>query len=383
MSGEDQTCNTLQQRTAFLQMSMPSLRFDGVANPYLNTGYTPAQLDMRRKVEILQYNKNSSQTNKLTKSQKFANAIGRSINAGRSFIGTISGTTLVVVSGAVRVGQSISGVGIANGTVIVSQTVSETYIVSIPHNIGIPTVMYATTVVNATTCASDLYLPTLSSSCDVPGPVVTLQYDPAVPLYNYAQNTASLGLINIQDNSKWIHSTKDDIVSYDSIETVILDLAITNIESPRTTFSINSPIGIYVDGLATGADISGNINIDSVGITVYYGDKLLTTLIAPTLPTLAELKGQTVRYRVSTPNTAFNGVKYIGNLIINNLTLPTMNGYVYRIKLKFKLSSSKRGTYSRFNTGVYMNVTTESNVNCIFTAPTVVSTRMPYSISST
>lgn len=90
MSGEDQTCNTLQQRTAFLQMSMPSLRFDGVANPYLNTGYTPAQLDMRRKVEILQYNKNSSQTNKLTKSQKFANAIGRSINAGRSFIGTIS-----------------------------------------------------------------------------------------------------------------------------------------------------------------------------------------------------------------------------------------------------------------------------------------------------
>jgi len=242
--------------------------------------------------------------------------------------------------------------------------------------------MYVTETVNATTCASDLYLPTLSSSCDVPGPVITLQYDPTVPLYNYAQNTASLGLINTEDNSKWINSTKEDIVFYDSIENVLLDLAITNIESPRTTFSINSPIGIYVDGLATGADISGNINIDSVEVTVYYGEKVLSTLIAPTLPTLAELKGQTVRYRVSTPNTAFSGVKYIGNLVINNLTLPTMNGYVYRIKLKFNLKSSRTGTYSRFNTRVYMNVTTTPTSNCTFTAPTVVSTRMPYSISS-
>ena len=382
MSGEDQTCNTLQQRTALLQMSMPSLRFNGVANPYTNTGYTPAQLDMRRKVEILQYNKNSSQTNKLTKSQKFANAIARSINSGKVFTGTIIGTTLVVISGTVRVGQSISGVGVTVGTVINQLQTTDTYIVSIPHNIVVATVMYATETVNLTTCTSDLYLPTLSSSCDVPGPVITLQYDPTVPLYNYAQNTASLGLINTEDNSKWINSTKEDIVFYDSIENVLLDLAITNIESPRTTFSINSPIGIYVDGLATGADISGNINIDSVEVTVYYGEKVLSTLIAPTLPTLAELKGQTVRYRVSTPNTAFSGVKYIGNLVINNLTLPTMNGYVYRIKLKFNLKSSRTGTYSRFNTRVYMNVTTTPTSNCTFTAPTVVSTRMPYSISS-
>ena len=228
-------CNTLAQRTAFLQMSMPSLRFNGVTNPYLNTGYTPSQLDMRRKAEILQYNKNSSQTNKPTKSQKFATAIGRSVNTGATFIGTISGTTLVVSfvrSGVITVGQSISGVGVTPGTIIVSksQTIG-TYTVNISHSIGVDTIMYATATANTTTCANDLYVPTLSSSSDIPGPVITLQYDPTVPLYNYAQNTASLGLINTEDTSEFINTTKDDIVSYDSIETVLLDLAITNVDT--------------------------------------------------------------------------------------------------------------------------------------------------------
>jgi hypothetical protein len=78
----DNTCNTLQQRTSFLQLTMPPIRFNGVANPYLNSNYTPSQLDMRRKAEILQYNKNSTQTNKPTKANKFKNAIGRNINVG-------------------------------------------------------------------------------------------------------------------------------------------------------------------------------------------------------------------------------------------------------------------------------------------------------------
>jgi len=67
----DTTCETLRQRRAFIQMTLPPIRFEGVQNPYLNTNYTPSQLDMRRKAEILQYNNNSTQTNKLTKSQQF------------------------------------------------------------------------------------------------------------------------------------------------------------------------------------------------------------------------------------------------------------------------------------------------------------------------
>jgi hypothetical protein len=317
----DSTCTTLQQRTSFLQLMIPPVRFNGVANPYLNTNYTPSQLDMRRKAEILQYNKNSTQTNKLTKAQRFTSAIGRTAR---------------------------------------------------------------------TTCPSDLYLPSLSSSSDVPGPVITLQYVPTVPLYNYAQNTASLGLINTEDTSKWIDSTKDDIISYDSMETVLLDLAINKIETSTVTFSINSPIGIYVDGNATGASIVGNVNINSIEVSAYYNDAnyLLTSPIAPIITTSDELKSKTVSYVVTSPSPSiskqFSGVKYIGNLNITNLTLPTSNGYVYKIKVKFKLTSSKTGTYSSFNTRVYMNVSTsatDSLVNCTFSSPTSVSPRVPYYIS--
>ena len=320
MTDTDNACSTLQQRTAFLQMMVPPVRFNGVVNPYLNTNYTTSQLDMRRKAEILQYNKNSSQTNKLTKAQRFTKAIGRTATV---------------------------------------------------------------------TCANDLYIPSLSSSSGVPGPVVTLQYDPTVPLYNYAQNTASLGLVNTEDTSKWIDSTKDDIVSYDSIETVLLDLAINKIETSSVTFSINSPIGIYVDGTAASA-IVGTVSLNSIEVSVYYNDTnyLLTSLIAPVINTLTDLKSKTASFTVSNTSPPiskkFSGVIYIGNLNITNLTLPTMNGYVYKIKVKFKLTSSNTGTYSSFNTGVYMNVSTtatNSPVNCTFSALTSVSSRIPYYIS--
>lgn len=393
----DNTCNTLQQRTAFLQLMMPPIRFNGVANPYLNSNYTPSQLDMRRKAEILQYNKNSTQTNKPTKANKFKNAIGRNINVGTSFIGTISGTALTVSKvniGIITIGQSVVGSGILSGTVIIgqSQTTGKTgtYTVNLSQTIAVATAMYTNVNTNISNCANDLYIPSLSSSSDVPGPVVTLQYDPTVPLYNYALNTASLGLINTEDTSKWIDSTKDDIISYDSIETVLLDLAINKIDTSTVTFSINSPVGIYVDGNATGASIVGNVNINSIEVSVYYNDAnyLLTSPIAPIITTSDELKSKTVSYVVTNPSPSiskqFSGVKYIGNLNITNLTLPTMNGYVYKIKLKFKMTSSRTGTYSSFNTQVYMNVSTsatDSLVNCTFSSPTSVSPRVPYYIS--
>lgn len=306
--------NTCQQRTAFLTMMLPSVRFNGVKNPYLDTNYTQSQLDMRRKAEILQYNKNSTQTNKLTKSQKFSKAIRRTANI---------------------------------------------------------------------TCPNDIYIPSLSSSSGVPGPVIPLIYDPTVPLYNYAVNTASFGIVNTEETRKWIKTTIDDIIAYDSIETVLVDLAITNIDTSRTTFSINSPIGIYVDGNTITSGVSGNISLDNIDVSVYYGDDnyILTSEYIPVITTIDELKSNIVHYN-ATSSGQFSGVKYIGNLSIANLTLPTMNGYVYKIKVKFKLTVSKTGSYSSFNTRVYMNLSTTSQVNCSFTSPTNVSPRLPFSISS-
>jgi hypothetical protein len=42
---------------------------------------------------------------------------------------------------------------------------------------------------NQYTCAQDRTIPTLTTACDVPGPIQTLIYDPSMNLYNYQNNT--------------------------------------------------------------------------------------------------------------------------------------------------------------------------------------------------
>ena len=102
--------------------NVPPTRFTPV-NPYPQ--YSQTQLDMRRKIEIFKYaGKDSQQSNSMTKNQKWA----------------------LLANNAAR-GTNRS---------------SQYY------------------------CTADRLIPTLSSACDVPGPIITLTYDPNVILYNYA-----------------------------------------------------------------------------------------------------------------------------------------------------------------------------------------------------
>ena len=97
-------------------------------NPYPQ--FTKLQLDMRRKCEIFKYAGSGStqQTNSLNKKQQYS----------------------LLVSNANKVSR---------GT------------------------QY--------TCSQDRMLPTLTSACDVPGPISILTYDPSVNLYNYSSQVNS------------------------------------------------------------------------------------------------------------------------------------------------------------------------------------------------
>jgi hypothetical protein len=97
-------------------------------NPYPQ--YSQIQLDMRRKIEIFKYaGKDHQQTNSMTKNHKW----------------------------------SLLANNAARGT----NRSSQYY------------------------CAMDRLLPTLSSACDIPGPIITLTYDPNVILYNYVSQINS------------------------------------------------------------------------------------------------------------------------------------------------------------------------------------------------
>lgn len=107
--------------------NVPPPRYTPV-NPYPQ--YSQTQLDMRRKIEIFKYaGKDSQQTNSLTKNQQWALLAN---NASRG-----------------------------------------------------------TNRSNQYYCATDRLIPTLSSACNIPGPIITLTYDPNVILYNYASQIDS------------------------------------------------------------------------------------------------------------------------------------------------------------------------------------------------
>jgi hypothetical protein len=120
-------CELYNDRKILALNNTPQTRITTVS-PYPK--YTSFQLDMRRKVEILKYQNvtSNSKTNNFSKKQQWSMLVnGVTKNASQATI---------------------------NGTAV-------------------------------TECLLDDLIPTLSSSCDVPGKSIILQYDPSIPLYNY------------------------------------------------------------------------------------------------------------------------------------------------------------------------------------------------------
>ena len=138
---ERKVCETnMKAKRAKALLNVPLDRIIPVS-PYPT--YTRFQLDMRRKVEILKYENNATntKTNNLTKKQQWS----------------------LLVNGYTKNGSQAS---IIERELLIQKNE------------------------NPIPCPQDEFLPTLSSSSDVPGKVIVLQYDPSVPLYNYVSNEA-------------------------------------------------------------------------------------------------------------------------------------------------------------------------------------------------
>ena len=69
----ESACNQRAKRMLF---SYPTNRFD-IVSPYTDSSYTPLDLDMRRKAEILEYkgNAQASKSNNPTKKQNLSNVL--------------------------------------------------------------------------------------------------------------------------------------------------------------------------------------------------------------------------------------------------------------------------------------------------------------------
>jgi hypothetical protein len=277
--------NALDQRRKMQLLNIPVTRFTRVS-PYPQ--YTLFQLNMRRKAEILKYSANNtnSKTNNFTKSERWAQ----------------------LVSGNYQ-----------------RRTITQSDIIK------------SATTNNRIECPSDSSLLIPTSSSGVPGPVMNLYEDPAVPLYNY-NVTRSYSILDEKNDQKWNTNAYNDTLCINGSETLLTLLGIREyIDKPIYTFKLQTSVGLYVAGNVntTGYNTSLNFLISNIECNIYYNNtKVLSQSI-----TFSGLNNLTVNIRQSSIGQ-FNAILHVGNITIENLTLNTLNNMVYDIKLIFTISQT-------------------------------------------
>lgn len=370
-------CAQIRKRRALssaLVLTLPP-RFTPT-NPYIEyPQYKQFDFDMRRKAEILKYDKNSSQSNsKLTKAQQYSKLVNPSGKSDGKFNDTIlyqndgSGNFQTIV---VKYPDTYS-----TTKVIVGFDPFEN-----PKYIDVYSIIPGQRL---TPCPDNF--PTPTSSCDVPGPIMNLYYDINVPLVYYNKNVQAYGITNPNNKEPWTVSTNNNIFFTDTISKLFMNLIINNaINNYAYTFTIQTPVSIYFTATVNTNVPDGqiylpnnSINIDTVNVFTYYNGKQITYYNQPnvslTYPeTLSFDISLNKRYVSQTSydekgllintsyyNNTITGRYYLGMLNITNLYLLTSPSYIYDINLNFFMSTNMNALFSSYfdviTVGVYCNV---------------------------
>jgi hypothetical protein len=270
--------NFCAQRIAMQLFRKPLPRFDlNSINPYLSKTYTKEQLDMRRKAEILKYsaNRSSTQTNSLTKKERFA---------------------LLSRGSYVQPNQQVLSRG-------------------------------------AQDCPADDAIPTPTTASDVPGPVMYLYNDETVPLYNYS----SFGLRAYPDyvptnSDNWqLVSPPDVALNYDAPPETNYLVIYNTVDKPAFyTYKITIPIGILVSGTSTATSGPITATITNVRLTAYYNDSLYATYnYDPDMVGGFSITGTGV----------FSAKRFLGNAVFPNVRLYASPTFIYSFKCRVTLTA--------------------------------------------
>ena len=260
----------------------------------------PWRLDMRRKIEILKYSANSSnsKTNEYTRAERWAQLVNGKLQ-GRNY----------------------------------SKQVLQDVLFKKDYS-----------------CVDENTKPTPTSACDVPGPIVNLYYEPDVPLYNYSVNQESKAVSNptiVQ--APWVTYVQTDVSNGNKALTSpnLTTLYITqSISQNITSFSLNIPLQLSVQGRLVIAEENRlkkhniYITVNPVYVYVYYNDSLVSTndltYFEPTVfsrPTVHYSSLNIPTFQPTNLTADFQGDVYVGNVQVTGMELNTQPGFIYDIRL--------------------------------------------------
>lgn len=299
--------------------------------------YTKMQLDMRRKVEILKYQGQNSQSNNRSNAQKWSQ-----LASGRS--------------------SSLSQYAIENNG--------------------------SSTDLNNSNCPANHLIPTLTSACDVPGPPIYLTNDPSVPLYKYIVDRTYSILPNeiVPDFNTYTINELFQVqsaalnISTDYNKTSEIQLGSLIVNNPSlspVTYSINTPLAIWCVGVNVGKNYNQDtkkydprptiapivISIASIYLHVYYNNvEVYDPINIPfsLSPLIVDVS--------NTEPQVFYAIQYVG---IANLQLTLLSTFssIYNLSLTVNYNYDNAAKLiSAFDAGVFCNL---SEVNQhIFANPT-------------
>jgi hypothetical protein len=313
--------NSLDQKKRFQLFNIPPVRYNNLAsnpydsiNPSTGVRFTQFDLDMRRKAEILQYSSNrmTTQTNSLTKAQKFVQA----------------------VTGSYK-----------------SRTYSQTYL----NENTVNGVLISCPMVKKSSTASN-----------VPGPPILLYEDPNVPLYNLTQDTnnSAFGFLNQPPGTTiWNNTFNTNVpIKNNTVYSTITTVYILNPDSPSYLFNISTPVSLVVSGSLIS---NQSYNDDPEGLRITLNRARVNVLYSNTNVPLQSFTcefSQTPNVTISninlSPNSnTYTATCYLGLLNISNLELPVEKGFIYDIQIAISYIFTSSNAY---------------NTKC--TAPTITST---------
>lgn len=266
-----------QSRRLFFIYNTPPTRYNPTS-PYIGTDYTNTKngLDMRRKAEILKYN-TYSQQGTITKKKRWSQIINTNIRSTAS-VGSV-----------------------------------------------------------APDCESDDSIPTLSSACDVPGPIIVLYNDPNVPLYNYKKNTDAYSLLDkLQNEDEYqLSGIATNLEYVTNVRNFLCILKIlNNIELNRTVFILIIPVTIQID--YTSSELSGYVDLsfNIPNLNISYGAQVLqeTDFNSNMFDIEGKLINLSGQNRIILPAGTTQTQKHY-YFHISNIDLFTSNGYAYSLYL--------------------------------------------------
>ena len=316
------------QRKQAKLLPVPPMRLELQPSPY--PAHNQQQLNMRRKIEILKYSgiTQNTKTNNQIKTQKWSQ----------------------IVRGKNNVSASLLNNGIFD-------------------------------------CSGDEYIPTPTSSCDIPGPVIILQYDDTVPLYDIQTQQMFHAIINETITDLWktfpidntAFLTDASIKAFDVSATLTLLYIQPIVDQHTYNFILKTSVGIYVSGITGETNVPNTLSIVGMDVIVCYNTVPVKVIPVQTLGSFNNLT-----FTSSTAGQNFSALLYVGDLITPTFNLVTEPEYVYDIKIKFTFKQSLGQGTSLTALGAYANLTSDKinvSTNCTIASSPYATNTIPFTLT--